>query len=380
MSDQIISNQTFDESIEELKKENFTGSLQIQHQLLFTDKLINKALIWNKGKIIFGGQKLPEDLTDLTKLLGYRIYPNLVDKIIDLKIKNFSSPNSIQEMIHALTQELKVFSLSQIINVFQEEVAKIFDELSEKQISATITRDNLSDSNYEYGIDWDTLYQEVSNRKTEWQKLASVIPNYNYVPYVSLSGDRLGELKSSVRQHVKQHVNGRKTIIEISEDLNKDPLLLSKFYFQWYKSGWIKFSPPKQEENSSKPKKAKGDYRPKILCVDDSPVTHIMVKRALEDIYEVLTVSNGLECLQTLQKESINLILLDVSMPEINGLEICRIIRKMPKYKNLPIIMVTAKDGFVDQVKAKMFGSTKYMTKPFNSEELRKNIDFYLTS
>ncbi|MGL6337832.1 MAG: response regulator transcription factor, partial [Waterburya sp.] len=75
----------------------------------------------------------------------------------------------------------------------------------------------------------------------------------------------------------------------------------------------------------------------------------------------------------------IDLILLDVTMPDIDGLSLCKMIRNMSgKFAKMPIIMLTARDKFSDKFKGYAAGSTDYLTKPFNAEDLNKIIEQYL--
>jgi twitching motility two-component system response regulator PilG len=66
------------------------------------------------------------------------------------------------------------------------------------------------------------------------------------------------------------------------------------------------------------------------------------------------------------------MLLLDVSMPGVDGLELCRTVRSLPQFAELPIIMLTARDTVFDKVQGRLAGATEYLTKPFELEELRE--------
>lgn len=114
-----------------------------------------------------------------------------------------------------------------------------------------------------------------------------------------------------------------------------------------------------------------------ILAVDDSPVGQATIKRALGNEYRVLVKDNALDALSLIYHEPIAVLLLDVSMPEIDGLELCRTVRNLPQFQTLPIIMITARDKAFDKVKGRMAGATEYLTKPFDAQELRQIVDRY---
>lgn len=379
MTAKILAQESFNTLIETLKSENFTGTLEVEYQPQLGDNyLINRVLIWNQGKIIFAGTTVPKNLTQLTTILGKIIYPSLIDTIINTKIKKISSPNSVLEMIDTLVN-LKIFPWHQIAVVMQGKVARVFEILNNQQVSGIInSNNNLAKLDYEYGIEWKKLDREILKRQAQWQEMIPVISGFYCIPCIALNTAQLDELKSSVKEHLQTHITGTKTILEIADKIDKDPLIIAQNYFKWSQSGWLRFISPEQKNQVSKLQIAEQKSLPRILCVDDSPIIQTMVKRALQGVYEVSIASNGVQCLQKLQQETINLLLLDVSMPDIDGLEVCRMIRRIPKYKNLPIIMVTARDGLIDKFKGKIAGSTKYLTKPFDAVELRKNIELCL--
>lgn len=110
--------------------------------------------------------------------------------------------------------------------------------------------------------------------------------------------------------------------------------------------------------------------RPRILVVDDSTIVQNMVKIALEKEYEVLVAAHAIDALAIIYHEKISLLLLDISMPGIDGLELCRTVRNLPHFKHLPIVMLTARNQMIDKVQGRLAGATDYITKPFDSVHL----------
>jgi twitching motility two-component system response regulator PilG len=115
-----------------------------------------------------------------------------------------------------------------------------------------------------------------------------------------------------------------------------------------------------------------GASPPTVLAVDDSVVIHQLIKRALEPDYLVLVTDDPMEALTLIYHHSIDLVLLDIAMPEIDGLEFCRTLRNLPQFKDLPVVMLTAKDSSFDRVQGHLAGATEYLTKPFNGEALKQ--------
>jgi twitching motility two-component system response regulator PilG len=79
-----------------------------------------------------------------------------------------------------------------------------------------------------------------------------------------------------------------------------------------------------------------------------------------------------------MNQKDIRLLLLDVTMPGVDGLEMCRTVRSIPKFRDLPIVMLTARDGFVDKIKGQIAGSTQYLTKPFHNDKLIEIVEKYV--
>lgn len=116
----------------------------------------------------------------------------------------------------------------------------------------------------------------------------------------------------------------------------------------------------------------------KVLAVDDSPVMQELIRRALTNHYQVLVADNAVDALSTLSRETITVLLLDVSMPDIDGLELCRTIRNLPQFQDLPIVMLTARDRAFDKIQGRLAGTTEYLTKPFDAKQLCEVVSKYI--
>ena len=110
----------------------------------------------------------------------------------------------------------------------------------------------------------------------------------------------------------------------------------------------------------------------RILVVDDEPaVTDLLVYNLRKAHYEVMVANDGLEALDLAHKAPPNLILLDLMIPEVDGLDVCRELRKS---SDVPIIMITARGEEIDRVVGLELGADDYVTKPFSVRELMARI------
>jgi DNA-binding response OmpR family regulator len=111
--------------------------------------------------------------------------------------------------------------------------------------------------------------------------------------------------------------------------------------------------------------------RSKILVVDDEPEAVELVEFNLRQAgYDVFTAADGAEALTKSRAKTPNLIVLDLMLPEMSGLEVCKTLRRDPATAAIPIIMLTAKAAEIDRVLGLELGADDYITKPFSPREL----------
>ena len=111
-------------------------------------------------------------------------------------------------------------------------------------------------------------------------------------------------------------------------------------------------------------------YKIKILIVDDDPDILDLLQITLEDIYEIIQAATGKEALEKAEKESPDLLILDYSLPDIQGPQISETLRQNPHFLHTPILMLTGKGEVEDKVRGLEAGIDDYMVKPFAPQEL----------
>jgi DNA-binding response OmpR family regulator len=110
--------------------------------------------------------------------------------------------------------------------------------------------------------------------------------------------------------------------------------------------------------------------RPMILIVDDTPIDlQILAMTLSREDYQIAVAMNGRQALDTVEKIYPDLVLLDIMLPEMDGFEVCNILKRSST-KDIPVIFLTVKDGTEDILKGYEAGAVDYVTKPFNSAEL----------
>ncbi|MCS6813576.1 MAG: response regulator [Cyanobacteria bacterium] len=118
---------------------------------------------------------------------------------------------------------------------------------------------------------------------------------------------------------------------------------------------------------------------PRVVCIDDGLAVRTSIESILsQNGYEVATIGNPVKALSLLFQLKPDLILCDIAMPDLDGYEICAMLRRSIMFRQIPIVMLTGKDGFIDRVKARMVGATDYLTKPFGKSELLMLVEKYV--
>ena len=119
--------------------------------------------------------------------------------------------------------------------------------------------------------------------------------------------------------------------------------------------------------------------KPTILVVDDMTTTLLLLHDLLKDTYEVKIAKSGTKALEILESPNdIDLILLDVEMPDINGYDVCKRIKNNETIKNIPIIFITGRTSQEDEEYGLNLGAIDYITKPFNKAIVKLRIKNYL--
>jgi CheY-like chemotaxis protein len=384
-----FSSGQFTSTLEKLEQNSFNGMADLTVAIPPSQKAYSKIFFFRKGKLVLADDKLvtPQELA--TKI-ARELNISIIDAALKTASTRVNNSNSFQELFAFLIR-MKIISPQQIEAFVLQNIVVSLEQLlpygGNLQTNPEVKFD-LTYETHENGWSLAELMTRLTERKQQWQKFSVVgITSAESVPRLGLSG--LKKISSiPAQKHCETWINGQRSIAEIAEKTYQDPLQLAKNYYLWANQNWIQFAElalivePEKPETLAKPKlesKLKLAL-PTILSVDDSTVVQTMLKRALSDRYEVTLANNGMDALKVLNssKQDIQLVLLDVTMPDIDGIELCRTIRRFKKFQDLPIIMLTAKDGMFDKVKGKFAGSTEYLTKPVDKETLLATIEKYV--
>lgn len=116
----------------------------------------------------------------------------------------------------------------------------------------------------------------------------------------------------------------------------------------------------------------------KMLAVDDDPNNTTIVEELFSEHYDLRTAATGKEALQTALDFQPDIILLDIMLPDMDGYEVCLLLREHSSLSHTKIIMVSAKGSIDDRVRGYKVGANDYITKPFEEENIIESVAFFL--
>ncbi|MEM8720475.1 MAG: response regulator [Cyanobacteria bacterium P01_G01_bin.39] len=382
--------------LENLFQENSNGILYLKTDVQSWRKQRAGILILRRGALVYGGTQVPQ-VEELCKGIGKDLKSNLINTALPVAIKRVKDPNSIREILELLVK-LNVFTWQGIEDLMRLKVERVLEKFIDHSGELTLEPHDNFDLSYgknQHSLNWTDIQQKLRQRQQQWQNYAPQIPSMDAVPVVTTQQLRLIN-NPQVKEHFKNSVDGSRSLVDIAEKMGKDPLKVAKSYVDWVSKGWVSFvsipatnvaiseaqqqisasvaqTQAKPKHNTATPNQTQANqHLPIVLSVDDSAIIQLSIKRALQDHYQVLLANSAAQALEIMNQSKIELMLLDLTMPDVDGLEFCKTIRAMTKFHDLPIVMVTARDGLVNKMKGRIAGTSKYLTKPFEAEELRQ--------
>ncbi|WP_179047917.1 response regulator [Nostoc sp. TCL26-01] len=279
-----------------------------------------------------------------------------------------------REQIHAFVEssitEL-LFDLAQ-----QSNFHTIMGERSQKVILETPMSFTSADLSIKQMLDSWTNWSEAG--------LTNIFPDF--APVIRRTEQLQQQVSPSIYKNFVTLINGKSTLRDLAVKMRQNVLPVSRSLLPYVLKGIIELVelpdlPLIVTENannpiSTQPKKSKA---PLIACVDDSP----QVCKSLEDIItsngmRFIKIQDPIQALPILIQEKPDLIFLDLIMPVASGYEICTQLRRISAFANTPVIILTGNDGLLDRVRAKVVGSTDFLTKPVAADKVMSVVRRYL--
>jgi two-component system, chemotaxis family, response regulator PixG len=208
-----------------------------------------------------------------------------------------------------------------------------------------------------------------------------------YSPNLALHIKNADMLKSkasaSTYRRLLGYIEESATLWDMAMSLKKDVVTVAQLLAPYLTKGMMGLKeisdlpPPSFSKQIPKPLVADSDC-PVVVCVDDSKVHCEQMAEILGTKYRFIAVSDSVQALPTLLSNKPDIIFLDLVMPVANGYEICAQIRRVSALKEIPIVILTGKDGIIDRVRAKMAGANDFLGKPVDPQMILDILSRYL--
>lgn len=210
---------------------------------------------------------------------------------------------------------------------------------------------------------WKELYTQPEFQSlAESQKLSSFVSLFvarnNLYEIATKAKVETYFLVKNLQHSIEQNVLDVLPFAETTKDERQDKITVSK---------------NDSDSKEAKPEKVvkEGSSQTLIVCIDDSKTVQKQVKMTLQAAgYQVLGILDPTTALKDLSQHEPAAIFMDINMPNINGYDLCSLLRKSQKFKEVPIVMLTGRDGMIDRVRAKIVGANDYLTKPCDPHKL----------
>jgi twitching motility two-component system response regulator PilG len=336
------------------------------------------VFFWN-GHIVYAGETSGRINRLQDYLQGYGIKPD-IDLSIVSELAPFNSPE--YAMLWALLEK-HVLSPEQSRMILSNWVEETLFELLSLHHGIFVFRLGSALSPQLTAFEISPLVKKITQQVQEWHQLQPHIQSPQQFPVIVNAGNFES---SSLRHRLKRFAtlaDGKTSIAQIARYLNRDLLSVAKGIYPYVKQGIMQVVPQGfpvqalQSEFEEQPWQL--DRVPRIVCIDDGIAVRQTVERILDTHgYEVTSIANPLKALSLLFQLKPDLILCDISMPELEGYQLCAMVRQSVYFREVPIVMLTGRDGFIDRVKARMAGATDYLTKPFGENELITLVEKYV--
>ncbi len=260
-------------------------------------------------------------------------------------------------------------------------------------------------SNSPKSLKISSLLEYYQQRLAIWQKFITIVQSPHQRPYLTTenSADNIvprGTLSPAGLHQISQLMRGL-SLRELAMLLKQDELKLVQLLSPYIQHNVIFLRQPSVPFNAMpnipKPISSpinifreliSSDSRDstkktkvyQIACIDDSPMILDEIERFLGNSgkYQLTKLEEPVKASTAIFRLKPDLILMDITMPNINGYKLCSLFRSSEALAETPIIMVTGNKGLVDQVRAKLVGATDYLTKPFTKEKLLAIVEKYL--
>lgn len=277
----------------------------------------------------------------------------------------------------------------QIQSIVERTIAELFFDIAQEANFAPISCSRSTEVILETPMSFtsaDMSIKQMQDSWTAWTEAGLTNISPNLAPVLRRPEQLEAAVHPLVYKNFVKMLNGKYTLRDLAIRMKQSVLLISRSLLPYILKGIIELVEVADlplantgSGNDSTTTQPINPNAPLIACVDDSP----QVCKMLEEIVTAngmrfLKIQDPVQALPTLIQDKPDLIFLDLIMPVASGYEICTQLRRISAFANTPVIILTAQDGLLDRVRAKVVGSTDFLTKPVASDKVMAILRKYL--
>ncbi|WP_396019802.1 response regulator [Anabaena sp. FACHB-83] len=277
----------------------------------------------------------------------------------------------------------------QIQAIVESTITELLFDLAQHTDFEAFSCDRTQDTILETPMSFTSADLSVKQMQDSWKSwseagLANFSPDL--APILRRPEQLQQQVSPSVYNNFVTLMNGKQTLRDLAAKMKQNVLPITRSLLPYILKGIVELIEvpdlpllATEGENNSIALQPKNSQMPLVACVDDSP----QVCKILEDIvtangFRFIKIQDPIQALPTLIQHKPDLIFLDLIMPVASGYEICTQLRRVSAFANTPVIILTGNDGLLDRVRAKVVGSTDFLTKPVAADKVMSVIRKYL--
>ncbi len=252
----------------------------------------------------------------------------------------------------------------------------LFDLTQARQVICRLNRDDILLPKTELIelIKPENLIDRTNSIWQNWESAKVADRSPNMAPTILLPQELQQRTSSSAYQSLCKLLSGSRTLRDLAVQLKTSPLQVICSLLPYIQSGIFGLAdvPDLLEAIAD-------NSPPLIACVDDSWMISQMMEQIVSTAgYRFIAINSSAEAIPTLVARRPNLIFLDIVMPQVSGYDLCAKLRKHPEFAETPIIFLSSSTGVIDRIRAKMVGSTDFVKKTIDADELLQKIIEYV--
>ncbi len=387
-----LSNNNFSKKLLFLEKKQFTGRLDIES---LTGK--KWKIYFSLGKIVWADGGTHPNRSWRRCISQY--CPRLdFSKIPQLDFHEFECWNYL---IITLLLKRSLINQEQVVTIIQTKINDILFDIFQQQTVEKLEYTLVPESAH---FIWKTgikvpihrvvvleALKQVQKIWFMWEKLGFTSWYPDTAPIISKPEELQKYVSPAIYQKLVHLMDGQRTLRDLAVKLNINVVHITKNLANYINKGYLelveitdipdnitpflKCSP----SSSNKKSKVKNVKTKLIICIDDSS----QICKTMEQIivgfgYKFISIQDSLHAVSHLLKCNPDMIFLDLIMPIVNGYEICSQLRRISKFKQIPIVILTSNDGMVDRVRAKVVGASAFLPKPITPDRVKAMIEKFL--